>query len=112
MLADLELEIGFLRIGVHTHNAAAVTMFCAVPRPVCVKHLTQEELVLLLVCRRALQRGVEIKAAVETYVAWLSRTFERLERAFVTACSGKCGVQRGSSKSGLRHFGVVLPVWI
>jgi len=66
-----------------------------------------EELVLLLVCLCALQR-VEIKAAVEIHIAWVSRSFERrLERAFVAACPrmlGKCGFQKGSSKAGLRHF--------
>lgn len=42
-------------------------MLCviAVPRVVCVK---QGELVMLLVCLRALQRTVEIKAAVETHI--------------------------------------------
>jgi hypothetical protein len=41
MFANLEVNIGFVRLGVHTHDAAAVTLFCviAVPRPVRVEHL-------------------------------------------------------------------------
>jgi hypothetical protein len=58
IFSSLEVDTGFLRIGVHTHNADAITMFSviAVPWPVYVKHLAQEELALLLVCIRALQR--------------------------------------------------------
>jgi hypothetical protein len=41
MFANLEVDIRFLRLGVYTHNAAAVTLFCiiAVPRAVRVEHL-------------------------------------------------------------------------
>jgi hypothetical protein len=76
---DCSESTRFLRLGVYTHDAAAVTPFCviAVPRPVRVEHLAQEELVLLLVCLRALQKRIDIKAAVDTYLAWLSRSFEQ-----------------------------------
>jgi hypothetical protein len=79
MFANLEVNVRFLRLRVHTHGAAAITPFCviAVARPVRIEHLAQEELVLLLVCIRALQRRIDIKAAVDTYLAWLSRSFER-----------------------------------
>jgi hypothetical protein len=80
MFANLEVNVACLRLGVHTHDAAAAaTLFyaIAVPRPVFVEYRAQEELVLLLVCLGALQRRVDIKAAIDTHLAWLSRSFER-----------------------------------
>jgi hypothetical protein len=81
MFANLEVNVACLRLGVHTHDAtaAAATLFyaIAVPRPVFVEYRAQEELVLLLVCLGALQRRVDIKAAIDTHLAWLSRSSER-----------------------------------
>jgi hypothetical protein len=59
MFANLEVNIRFLRLGIHTHDAAAITPFCVitVPRPVRVEHLVQEELVLLLVYLRRPRGG-------------------------------------------------------
>lgn len=75
MFANFELNIRFLRLSVHTHDAVIVTLFCAiaVSRPVRVEHLPQKELVLLLVCFRALQRRVDIKATVDTHFAWFGK---------------------------------------
>jgi len=36
----------------------------------------RQTIVLLLVCLRALQRWVDIKAAVDTHLAWFGRIFE------------------------------------
>jgi hypothetical protein len=66
MFANHELDIRTLRLGVHTHDAAAVTAaapVCIVAVPVAVRdeHLAEEELVPLLVCPRALSGQIDVE---------------------------------------------------
>jgi hypothetical protein len=66
MFANHELGIRTLRLGVNTHDAAAVTAaapvcIVAVPWPVRDEHLAEEELVPLLVYPRELQGRVDVR---------------------------------------------------